>query len=131
MLSSLLTPVADALIAEPVYPALLFYTKVFFIVFGLLMIFGGIMGYVKAHSMASLIAGGISGLLLIVGALMIPAGWQGGLILELLVCLALLGRFLPALLRGKRNPAGYVVPLSIIGAIVAIVFLCRIVVIHA
>ena len=37
---------------------------------------------------------------------------------ELLVSLALLvGRFVPSLLRGKLNPAVYVVPLAIIGAI--------------
>ncbi len=130
---TLLLPVislADTVAVGPVYPALLFDIKVYFLVFGLVMILGGVMGYRMANSRASLIAGGVSGLLIIVGALMIPVGWQAGLVIEMLVCLALLGRFLPALLRGKRNPAGYVVPLSLIGAVLAIVLLCRIVVVH-
>ncbi len=121
---------AATFLAELLYPALLFDCKVYYIVFGLVMIFGGVMGYVQARSVPSLIAGGISGLLLIVGALMIPAGWQAGLVIALLVSLALLGRFVPSLLRAKYNPAAYVVPLALIGAVVAILLLTRVIVVH-
>lgn len=89
----------------------------YFLFFGALTLLGGVMGYVKAKSTASLIAGGVSGLLLIGGALLFRYGYlQGGVILLLLVSLALLGRFLPSLLRGKLNPAAYVAPLSAVGA---------------
>ena len=42
---------------------------------------------------------------------------------NLLVSLALLGRFLPSLFRGKLNPAAYVVPLSIVGVVFALMLL--------
>ena len=48
-------------------------TKIYFIVFGLLTIAGGIMGFVKAGSHASLIAGSLSGLLLLLGAFLLPS----------------------------------------------------------
>ena len=45
--------------------------KIYFIVFGLLTIAGGIVGYVKAGSVASIIAGGITGVLLLVAYLIL------------------------------------------------------------
>jgi uncharacterized membrane protein (UPF0136 family) len=54
--------------------------KIYFIIFGLLTIAGGIMGYVKAGSVASIIAGAITGVLLIVAAFLLPniasPGWR-------------------------------------------------------
>jgi len=38
--------------------------KIYFIIFGLLTIAGGVVGYVKADSVASIIAGSITGVLL-------------------------------------------------------------------
>ena len=46
--------------------------KIYFMIFGLLTIVGGVMGYVKAGSTASIIAGGISGIALIVDAVAVP-----------------------------------------------------------
>ena len=48
-------------------------TKIYFIIFGLLTIAGGVMGYVKAGSTVSLIAGSISGLLLLLAAFLLPS----------------------------------------------------------
>lgn len=98
-------------------------SKIYFIVFGLVTAFGGVMGYVKADSKASLVAGGVSGALLVTGALLIPRAWTVGAVLELIVCLLLAGRFAPALLAGKLNPAAYVVPLAVIGIVLAAMML--------
>ena len=96
------------------------HTRVFLIVFGIIAFIGGLVGFVKAQSTASLIAGGVSGVLLIVGAVLIPKAWQTGVALDLIVSLALLGRFGPALFRGKYNPAAYIVPFGIVGVVLTL-----------
>src|SRR5881275_2244495 len=55
--------------------------KIYFIIFGLLTIVGGVIGYVKAGSTASIIAGAISGVALIVAAYLLPRNVALGLIL--------------------------------------------------
>ena len=93
-------------------------TKIYFLVFGLLTIAGGVMGYVKASSTASLIAGGISGALLIVAALLLPTHVVVGLALGIVVSLLLAGRFLPAFFKtGKMMPEGEMALLSLIGIV--------------
>jgi uncharacterized membrane protein (UPF0136 family) len=97
-------------------------TKIYFIVFGLLTIAGGIMGYVKAGSNASLIAGSLSGLLLLLAAFLLPRHAPLGLALGGIVSLLLIGYFLPAFFRtGKMMPAGMMSLLSILGMVFAIV----------
>ena len=97
-------------------------TKIYFIVFGLLTIAGGIMGYVKAGSTASLIAGSISGLLLLLAAFLLPSHVLLGLALGGIVSLLLIGYFLPAFFRtGKMMPAGMMSLLSVLGMVFAIV----------
>lgn len=96
-------------------------TKIYFIVFGLLTIAGGVMGYVKAGSTASLIAGSISGILLLVAAFLLPGQVVAGLILGGIVSLLLVAQFLPAFFRtGKMMPAGMMSLLSILGIAFAI-----------
>ena len=96
--------------------------KIYFIVFGLLTIVGGVMGYVKAGSTASLIAGSVSGILLLVAAFLLPNNVAIGLALAGIVSLALAGRFVPAFMKtGQVMPAGLMSALSVIGVIVAIV----------
>ncbi|HEY3662093.1 MAG TPA: TMEM14 family protein [Chthoniobacterales bacterium] len=97
-------------------------TKIYFIVFGLLTIAGGIMGYVKAASTASLIAGSISGVLLLVAAFLLPGHVAAGLILGGLVSVLLAGKFLPGFIRaGKMMPDGVMALLSILGVAFAII----------
>ena len=96
-------------------------TKIYFIVFGLLTIAGGVMGYVKAGSTASVIAGSISGILLLVAAFLFPAHPIGGILLGGIISLLLIGYFLPAFFRtGKMMPAGMMSLLSFIGVAFAI-----------
>ncbi len=96
--------------------------KIYFIIFGLLTIAGGIMGYVKAGSTASIIAGSISGALLLLAAFLLPNYFAVGLGLAALVSILLAGRFVPAFLKsGAFMPGGLMSILSVIGVVVAIV----------
>ena len=109
------------------YAHLLWDAQMYFLVFGIIMILGGIMGFVKARSVPSLVAGGISGFIFILSALSIPRGWYTWMIVDLILSLLLAGRFLPSLLKRKYNPAAYVVPLAIIGVILAAVVLATVI----
>ena len=96
--------------------------KIYFMIFGLLTILGGVMGYVKAGSTASIIAGAISGIALIVAAYLLPNNVLAGLVIAGLVSVLLAGRFIPAFMKtGKVMPAGLMAVLSVIGVIMAIV----------
>jgi|SRR5947207_662658 len=96
--------------------------KIYFIIFGLLTIIGGVIGFVKAGSTASIIAGSISGILLFVAAFLLPQNLAVGLILAGVVSILLAGRFVPAFLKtGQAMPAGLMSVLSVLGVIVAIV----------
>jgi uncharacterized membrane protein (UPF0136 family) len=66
-------------------------TQVFYYLFGVVAIAGGALGYARAKSKASLIAGGVSGALLIVAGLLSPR--VPGLILALVVSILLLAHF--------------------------------------
>ncbi|WP_404310672.1 TMEM14 family protein [Neorhodopirellula lusitana] len=68
-------------------------------IFGAFVIFGGVMGYVKASSKASLIAGGITGGLLLLSAFLIARNYAAGIILGIVVSLLLVGQFGPSLFK--------------------------------
>jgi len=91
-------------------------------VFGVLTFAGGVVGFVKAKSVASLIAGGIAGALLFVAcALTFRAGTnQGaGLLLGLVVSAALAARFGMAFRKTKKvMPAGLMALLGSAGVVV-------------
>ena len=96
--------------------------RIYFIVFGVLTIAGGIVGYVKAGSVVSIIAGSISGVLLLIGAFILPQYRIAGLVVALIVSLLLAGRFIPTYFRtGKMMPAGLMTVLSVLGIIAAVV----------
>ncbi|HEY4283577.1 MAG TPA: TMEM14 family protein [Chthoniobacterales bacterium] len=95
--------------------------KIYFLVFGVLTIAGGIIGYVKARSAASIVAGTITGILLIVAGMLLPVHRELGLCLALVTSAILAAQFVPRLLRTRRvMPAGVMSLLSVIGIIVAI-----------
>ena len=96
--------------------------KIYFMIFGILTIAGGVMGYVKAGSAASIVAGAISGILLLIGAWLLPQHETAGLVLSGLVSLLLVGYFVPKFMRtGALMPAGMMSALSAIGIVLAIV----------
>ena len=95
--------------------------KIYFIVFGILTIAGGIVGYVKAGSVISIIAGSISGILLLGAAWLMPDHQAAGLILALVVSVLLAGQFVPKFFSThKLMPAALMSLLSVLGIVVAI-----------
>jgi uncharacterized membrane protein (UPF0136 family) len=96
--------------------------KLYFIVFGVLTIVGGVIGYVKAGSVASIIAGSIAGVLLLVAAFLLPEHRAIGLATAFIISLLLAAQFVPKFIRtGRVMPAGMMSILSVIGVIAAIV----------
>ncbi|MGH9766431.1 MAG: TMEM14 family protein [Blastocatellia bacterium] len=87
------------------------------LIYGILVAAGGVMGYVKASSMPSLIAGGISGIALVGSAVaMMKGAYSAGWWISLIVALLLLGKFGSQALSGgfKMMPGGMVIILSVI-----------------
>jgi uncharacterized membrane protein (UPF0136 family) len=96
-------------------------TRIFYFVFGAFTVLGGVMGYVKAQSMASLVAGGISGLLLIAAAVLLKGNATAGLVLGGVVALALTRHFGPTFIStGKWMPGGVVAILSVVAIVMTI-----------
>src|SRR5213078_511703 len=95
--------------------------KIYFIVFGVVTIAGGVIGYVKADSVASIIAGSITGILLLVAAFLLPEHRAFGLATAFIISLLLAAQFVPKFIRtGRVMPAGMMSILSVIGLIVAL-----------
>jgi len=86
------------------------------LIYGFLVGAGGAMGYAKASSMPSLIAGGVSGIALVGSAIAMKGAYSAGWWISLIVALLLLGRFgIVALSKGfDMMPGGLVIILSII-----------------
>ena len=96
-------------------------TRIYFFLFGVLTIAGGIVGYIKAGSIASVIAGSITGVLLLVAAFLLPEHRGAALAIALVVSLLLAAQFVPKFVQtGKVMPAGMMSLLSVIGLIAAI-----------
>lgn len=96
--------------------------KIYFIIFGLLTILGGIIGFVSKGSVASVVAGSISGVLLLAAAFLLPDNVFASLALAGIISVLLAGRFLPAFIKtGSFMPAGMMSILSVIGLVMALV----------
>jgi uncharacterized membrane protein (UPF0136 family) len=97
--------------------------------YGFISIAGGMVGYVRADSLISLVAGGIAGVLLLLcaaGVFYFPVLSLGAAII---ISIALLGRFLPNVIRHRDNfgeflptPGGSVAVLMVIGGLLTVVF---------
>jgi len=97
-------------------------TRLYFLIYGALTILGGVIGYVKAGSVPSIIAGAITGVLLLVAGALLPEHRAAGLAAAFIVSLLLAAQFVPKFIRtGKVMPAGLMSILSVIGIVVAVV----------
>ena len=88
--------------------------------FAALTLAGGIVGFAKAASKASLIAGSIAGALLLISAWLVgTSNSLVGLILGALTSLVLAGRFLPSYRKTRKlMPAGMMVGLSLVSLLI-------------
>ncbi|NJK99978.1 MAG: hypothetical protein HC838_01405 [Spirulinaceae cyanobacterium RM2_2_10] len=91
------------------------------LIYGLLALVGGIAGYAKAGSKASLISGSISGLLLMLAAL---AAWQGqawGLGLAIGIAALLVAVFIARLVKTRKlMPASLMIAGGLVTLVLAI-----------
>lgn len=87
--------------------------------YGLLALIGGLIGFLKAGSVASLVAGGGSGVILLVGAALVGKKPKAGLIIALVLSLLLIGRFASASL--KHGAASPIALVMIIGGLAVLV----------
>ena len=95
--------------------------------FGLVTLVGGIIGYVQADSMVSLIAGGVAGIILIFIGLRLQKGWRPGLYVALVVALALIIHFGRTYLTegGSFMPAGLMSILALLSILFIVVVLVQ------
>lgn len=90
------------------------------LIYGVLVAAGGVLGYVRASSLPSLLAGGVAGLILVgAGVAMMRGSYQLGWWIALVVAILLLGRFASASFSNfKMMPGGMMIILSVIAIIV-------------
>lgn len=101
------------------YPSAMNISAYAVIIYGIFVVIGGLIGYLQAKSRASLIAGSISGLLLLLAGIMMLNQNPSGTIFASFVTLSLVGIF------GKRfmtkrvfMPAGLMLILSLLMLVV-------------
>ena len=95
-------------------------------VFGILTIAGGVMGFVKAKSKPSLIAGSIAGGLLLTAGWLMGTQGRSGVFLGLDVSLALAIQFGKGYARSRKvMPAGMMAALSAIAVVLTLLVIVR------
>ena len=88
--------------------------KIVLSIYGLLMLGGGVMGYVKAHSKPSLIMGIISGILIFIGVYLLGSNMKAAMMLVTCVSGMLTIVFLMRLLKTHAfMPSGMLLLLSV------------------
>jgi len=98
------------------------FIKYYWITFGFLCAVGGWMGYHKAGSVISLVAGGLCGLILIVAGVRSTQFPRWAAVLAIIVSLVMLSRFIPTYLtKRKPMPAIPVIVLSVVSLGLAVV----------
>jgi len=98
--------------------------RLYFYIYGAIMLVLAVLG--ARVSMVSLIAGGVSGILILIGAWLTTKFPKPAFIGLLVLSILLAGRFLPAFLSTMAfYPAGIIAILTIIGVIVAALVLFR------
>lgn len=80
------------------------FTKYFYLFFGLFTLLGGLVGYFKARSKFSLVAGLACATLLLVAFFLLPRHPNPSLLAGLAVSVLVLGQFLPKLLQREFLP---------------------------
>jgi len=103
-------------------PCVIQATEIYYIVFGALTLLGGIVGYVKAKSLPSLITGVLFGLALIGAGILLFNGQTDniknikvGLILGLLATAGLAGQFIPKVMINRAAP--HVIAMAVLSAV--------------
>jgi uncharacterized membrane protein (UPF0136 family) len=87
------------------------------IVYGVLIALGGLMGYVKAKSVPSLIAGGLCGLILIACGFLMQSGQSSALPVALAVTVVLILNFGMKFMSSKGGMPGGIAVLSIVALV--------------
>ena len=91
-------------------------------IYGMLLIVGGVTGMVKAGSLVSVIAGGIAGVIALVGLWISLSDPATGLLIGALLALVLTGMFINRFMATRKlMPAGMVLILSLVVGILMLV----------
>ena len=96
--------------------------KIYYIVFGVVTLAGGIIGYFRAKSPPSLVAGIVCAAGLFLAAYLIHSSLTAALIVGLLVSITLAGKFVPDFIHKKALFPGGIMALLSVASIVITVF---------
>lgn len=100
--------------------------RIYLFVFGALTLAGGVVGFAKAKSVPSLVAGGVFGILLAASGYLTGQGGRLGPGLGLFLSAMLLGRFSKAFRQTRKvMPAGIMTVLGVLGMGLCLLGLAR------